>query len=244
MFDSPDGGAVSKTRMADVLAFIDACQGDLAFLGPIAGHLAKAAPDLVQIKKPKPPRPEIIKFPDISTVAAMQMSFFDNGEDAGTNRFKVQCEFWSGEARRIDLNERDPAKVTVKLHDPRQLRRMFQQSDAVSMTAEWQETLTAMLKDLTLDGDDWRIGAVIHKGGKAGSCWIVGQMVAVHLVDSKATEAMIFEANNAIRICLFDPRSHTGKRHAINVQSMARVDLCDMNEDWRTQVSTVKSNPA
>lgn len=243
MYDSQDDGqAVNRASMAQVLAFIDACQGDPAFLGPIAQRLAASAPKLFAIKKQRAPRPEIVQFPDLTKLAAMQLSFFDNGADAGFQRYKFQAEFWSGEARFIELADRDPGKVTVQLLNARQLKRQLTYSKAASLDQDWKDTMQVMLANLSESGGDWRLGGVFHVGGKVGSKWITGQMIAAKIdEDGTPEEAIVFNGQAAIRVTEFDVRTHADKRLKGNIKRMARVDLCGENEFWRTELLSPSS---
>lgn len=172
----------------------------------------------------------------------MQLSFFDNGPSEGFARFKFQCEFWSGESRFINLADRDPGKVTVQLLNARQLKRQLAYSKANSLDPDWKDTMMTMQAKLSEGGEDWRLGGVFHVGGKVGSKWIPGQMIAARIDDEGTpVEAVVFNGQTAIRVTQFDVRTHHDKGLKGNVKRMARVDLCGENEFWRTEVVTPSS---
>jgi len=221
------------TTIADVLQFIRSCQGDAALLNPIADCLKAEAPRFFE----PPPPPRITGLPDLTTLVAMQASFYDNGADKFMGRYKCIFEFWLGDRRKIKLSRKDHS-LTVQFYTAKQIKRKLSISRAKSLTEGWRDDLKAMADDA---GDDWLIGPVTFKGGDEGSGWLTEQVIIIRLDEGRAVEAVLMAGDQATRATVFDGQTHQAKPHNRGVQVMARVDYTGLNDDWACELGTVES---
>jgi hypothetical protein len=228
-----DGSDFPRTRIADVLNFIRACNGDLAMLAPVADCLKAEAPTLFA-----PPTITVARYlglPAISGLSAMQVSVFDNRlkvkRKRGETDHGLAIECWTDGEAPTELNR--IKLLNVKLWSAKEMRYKLKRMEANSCSDDWKQIIADFVE---AHGDDWLMGPVIEM--KPVFKYIEGQFCVCRMEGGRPVEVRIYSIDDGrYDVTGFVECYASGMELKRGVMASARLTSSDRPDDgWSTQV--------